>query len=121
MDLRPGGRRTLVMEVQTPNGPIRMSFAGEFREVIEPRRLVYTEANDDHPETRVELEFVAEGGRTRLILTHQGIPADSPGAAGWAMALEHLAARVAGLSNPGAPSVDSPADRFGQTSTPRSG
>ena len=35
-------------------------------------------------DVRVELEEV--GGRTRMVLTHRGIPADSPCAAGWAMA-----------------------------------
>jgi uncharacterized protein YndB with AHSA1/START domain len=95
MDLRPGGRRVVLMEVQTPGGPMRMSFSGEFREVVEPRRLVYTEATDGHPETQVELELHDEDGRTTLVITHHGIPADSPGASGWAMALDHLAARVA--------------------------
>ena len=43
----------------------------------------------DHPtttEVRVELE-PASGG-TKMKLTHVGIPAESPGGAGWAMALE---------------------------------
>ena len=35
-------------------------------------------------DVRVELEEV--GGRTRMVLTHSGIPADSPCAAGWARA-----------------------------------
>ena len=95
MDLRPGGRRTVVMEMDTPGGPMRMAFTGEFREVIEPRRLVYTEATDGHPETEVELELHEEDGRTTVVLVHHGIPAGSPGEAGWAMALDHLAARVA--------------------------
>jgi Activator of Hsp90 ATPase homolog 1-like protein len=50
---------------------------------------------DGHPpttEVRVELENL--GGRTKMVLTHAGIPADSPGAAGWAMALDKLAARL---------------------------
>jgi hypothetical protein len=29
-----------------------------------------------------------------MVLTHTGIPSDSPGAAGWAMALDKLAHRV---------------------------
>jgi hypothetical protein len=36
----------------------------------------------------------APDGQTTLALTHHGIPAGSPGAAGWAMALDDLAARV---------------------------
>jgi hypothetical protein len=30
-----------------------------------------------------------------MVLTHAGVPADSPGAAGWRMALDKLAAHVA--------------------------
>jgi hypothetical protein len=50
---------------------------------------------DGHPpmtEVRVELENV--GGRTKMVMTHAGIPGDSPGAAGWVMALDKLAAHV---------------------------
>ncbi|HEY2296465.1 MAG TPA: SRPBCC domain-containing protein [Jatrophihabitans sp.] len=111
MDVRVGGTRLICMDVSTPNGPMQMWFAGEYREIIENKRLVYTESmsnqNGDiidpadvgmppgHPittEVRVELEPV--GRRTRLLLTHVGIPADSPGAIGWAMALDKMAAHV---------------------------
>jgi hypothetical protein len=50
---------------------------------------------EDHPmttEVRVDLEDV--GGRTKMVLTHAGIPADSPGAAGWTMALDKLVAQL---------------------------
>jgi hypothetical protein len=50
-----------------------------------------------HPlttEVRVELQEL-DGGR-KMVLTHVGIPADSPGAVGWAMALDKLAERLAG-------------------------
>lgn len=109
MDVRVGGSRFVEMEVQTPNGPMRMWFTGEYLEIVENRRLVYTESMadengkvmspsqmgmpDGHPtttEVRVELEDV--GGRTRMVLTHIGIPSDSPGAAGWVMAFDKLAA-----------------------------
>jgi uncharacterized protein YndB with AHSA1/START domain len=112
MDVRVGGTRLVCMEVQSPNGPMQMWFAGEYREVVENERLVYTEAISDengnvsspsdlgvggeHPvttEVRVELKDV--GGRTQMVMTHIGIPADSPGASGWAMALDKLAAKVA--------------------------
>jgi uncharacterized protein YndB with AHSA1/START domain len=111
MDVRVGGTRLICMDVSTPNGPMQMWFVGEYREVIENKRLVYTESmsnqNGDiidpadmgmppgHPittEVRVELEAI--GGRTRLLLTHVGIPAGSPGAIGWAMALDKMAAHV---------------------------
>jgi uncharacterized protein YndB with AHSA1/START domain len=111
MDVRVGGTRLVGMEMPTPNGLMQMWFAGEYREVIENERLVYTEFMSDkdgnvvspsdmgmpegHPtttEVRVELEDI--GGRTRMVLTHTGIPAGSPGAAGWTMALDKLAAHV---------------------------
>jgi uncharacterized protein YndB with AHSA1/START domain len=101
--------------MQTPNGAMQMWFAGEYREVVENERLVYTEYMSDehgnvsspadmgmpegHPmttEVRVELEDI--GGRTKMVMTHAGIPAGSPGAAGWAMALDKLAAYVEGQS-----------------------
>ena len=113
MDVRVGGARLVCMEMATPNGPMQMWFAGEYVEVVENERLVYTETMSDehgnpssppgmpdmHPvttEVRVELEAV--GDRTKMVLIHVGIPADSPGAAGWAMALDKLDARVAILS-----------------------
>src|SRR6202035_3761379 len=108
MDVRVGGSRLVCMEMQSPNGPMRMWFAGEYREVVENERLVYTEFMSDehgemlspsdmgmtegHPTTteiRVELEDV--GGRTKMVMTHVGIPMGSPGAAGWTMAFDKLA------------------------------
>ena len=97
MDVRAGGTRLLRMEVTTPDGTMHMWFAGQYLEVIENQRLVYTDAVSDeygnvlspeqtgmpaeHPittEVRVELEPV-DGG-TKMTLTHVGIPAGSPGA-----------------------------------------
>ena len=109
MDVRVGGSRRIRMEVTTPNGPMEMWFAGVHLEVMEPQRLVYTEAMADadgnvtaaegHPEiTEVRVELEAIGDRTKMVMTHAGIPSDSPGAAGWGMALDKLAARVAVVS-----------------------
>ena len=116
MDVRVGGTRLVSMEMQTPNGPMQMWFAGEYLEVVENERLVYTEFMSDkdgnvlspadmgmpdgHPtttEVRVDLEDL--GGRTKMVMTHAGIPEDSPGAAGWAMAFDKLAAHVAANSD----------------------
>ena len=108
MDVRVGGSRLLCMQVTTPDGPMRMWFAGEYREVVEKERLVYTEFVSDengnpvsyettqgHPEpTEVRVELEDLGGRTRMVMTHRGIAAGSPGATGWTMALDKLAARV---------------------------
>jgi uncharacterized protein YndB with AHSA1/START domain len=111
MDVRVGGTRLVCMQVQTPGGPMQMWFTGEYLEVVENERLVYTESMSDengivlspadlgmpdgHPtttEVRVELEHV--GGRTTMVMTHTGVPSDSPGASGWVMALDKLATHV---------------------------
>jgi len=111
MDVRVGGTRLVCMEVQTPNGPMRMWFTGEYREVVENARLVYTESMSDEngnvlsPEelgmpagypttTEVRVDFEEVGGRTKMVMTHAGVPGDSPGATGWTMALDKLAAHV---------------------------
>jgi uncharacterized protein YndB with AHSA1/START domain len=112
MDVRVGGTRLVCMEMQSPGGPMQMWFTGEYRQVVDNELLVYTESMSDengnvsspsemgmdegHPTTteiRVELEDV--GGRTKMVMTHVGVPSDSPGAAGWTMALDKLAAHVA--------------------------
>jgi uncharacterized protein YndB with AHSA1/START domain len=117
LDVRAGGSRLVCMEMPSPDGVVQMWFTGEFREVVENRRLVYTESLSDeagnivapaelgmpegHPPTTeitVELEDVA--GRTRMVMAHAGIPADSPGAAGWTMAFAKLAAHVARAQHP---------------------
>jgi uncharacterized protein YndB with AHSA1/START domain len=111
IDVRVGGTRLVCMEITGPNGPMQMWFTGEYRDVVENRRLIYTESVSDehgnvvsprdagmpmdHPittEVRVDLED--DRGRTKMVLTHTGIPGDSPGAAGWAIALDKLAAHV---------------------------
>jgi uncharacterized protein YndB with AHSA1/START domain len=117
MDVRVGGSRLVGMELQTRNGAMQMWFTGEYLDVVENRRLVFTESMADesgnvvapadmglpagHPastEVRVELEDV--GGRTRMVLTHVGIPSGSPGAAGWVMAFDKLAAYATTLTGP---------------------
>jgi uncharacterized protein YndB with AHSA1/START domain len=114
MDVRVGGTRSVAMEVQTPGGPRRMWFVGQHLAVEPETRLVYTEAiadetgtvmtasemgmPEDHPvttEITVELEEI--DGRTRMTMTHLGIPADSPGAAGWNMAFDKLTKLVASM------------------------
>lgn len=112
LDVRVGGRRLVCMAMQTPDGLMEMWFTGEFREIVENERLVYTEAMgdedgnvktpaevgmpDDHPTTtEIIVELSEVDGRTTMVMTHQGVPADSPGAAGWNMAFDKLAAYVA--------------------------
>jgi uncharacterized protein YndB with AHSA1/START domain len=110
MDVRGGGARLICMEIQTPNGPTQMWFSGEYLDVVEHERLVYSEAmSDEHgsaatgdappgghdvTEVRVELTALADG-RTHMVMTHVGVPDGSPGAAGWNMAFDKLASLVA--------------------------
>ena len=118
MDLRVAGTRTVCMEMQTPNGLMQMWFTGEYREVVEHRRLVYTESMCDehgaissppgHPDTTevtVELEDV--GGRTKMVLTHAASPR-LPGATGWVMALDKLAAYIKTPATNATPSHSAP-------------
>ncbi|MEM9747943.1 MAG: SRPBCC domain-containing protein [Actinomycetota bacterium] len=113
MDTRVGGRRRICMEMTTPDGSMQMWFVGEFLTVEAPTLLVYTESMADpdgnvldpaaagmpadHPAvTEVRVELTDLGGRTALTLTHAGVPADSPGAMGWTMALDKLSSFLAG-------------------------
>jgi len=107
MDVQVGGRRLICMEMQTPDGPMKMWFTGEFTEVVPHERLVYTDAMADEdgtprtPEsmgmpadasmhTEVVVELTADGENTRMTMTHVGVPADSPGGMGWNMAIDKL-------------------------------
>ena len=109
MDVQVGGRRLIAME--SPDGSMKMWFTGEYREVTPKTRLVYTESMSDehgnvlspadmgmpdHPEV-TEITVVLEdvGGKTKLVMTHAGIPADSPGAGGWGQAFDKMAAVLA--------------------------
>jgi len=115
MDVVVGGRRHIGMEMETPNGPMQMFFVGEYREVTPKTRLVYTESMGDAEgnamtaeqmgmpagasmETSVVVELEDLGGQTKMVMTHHGVPADSPGGQGWNMAIEKLEARVVELS-----------------------
>jgi uncharacterized protein YndB with AHSA1/START domain len=112
MDVRVGGTRLVCMRMETSEGTRQMWFTGEYREVVEGKRLVYTESMSDehgnvlspsemgmpagHPTTtEILVELNELGGRTRMVMTHVGVPEGSPGAAGWKMAFEKLAAHVA--------------------------
>lgn len=47
MDVRAGGSRLVCLEIDTPGGLRRMWFTGEYREVVQNQRLVYTESMSD--------------------------------------------------------------------------
>jgi len=111
MDVRPGGRRKICMEMKRPDRVMTMWFTGEYKEVSAPTQLIYTESMCDadgnvidpqsmgmpegHPEvTEVIIELEEVDGQTHLKLTHVGVPAGSSGAGGWAQALDKLAVLV---------------------------
>ena len=111
MDVRVGGTRLVGMQMETPKGTMRMWFTGEYREVVVNKRLVYTESMCDengnvlsaaesgmpsgHPtSTEVIVELERIGGQTKMVMTHVGIPAGSPGAMGWNMAFDKLVAHL---------------------------
>jgi len=115
MDVTVGGRRHIGMEMDTPNGQMQMFFVGEYREIDPKTRLVYTEGMADADgnamtaeqmgmpagtpmETSVVVELEELGEQTKMVMTHVGVPAESPGGQGWTMAIDKMEARVAELS-----------------------
>jgi uncharacterized protein YndB with AHSA1/START domain len=67
IDLRPGGAWRFVN--RHPHG--EAAFHGEYREIMSPRRLVFTEIFEQVPDSVsvVTAEFSEEGGKTRLTAT----------------------------------------------------
>ncbi len=115
MDVQVGGKRHIGMEMNTPNGEMKMFFVGEYREINPKTRLVYTESMADADgnamtaeqmgmpegapmETSIVVELEDLGQSTKMVMTHIGVAADSPGGQGWAMAIEKMEARVAELA-----------------------
>jgi hypothetical protein len=47
--------------------------------------------------TQIIVELSDLDGKTKMVMTHEGVPANSPGATGWGMALDKLEARVTEL------------------------
>jgi uncharacterized protein YndB with AHSA1/START domain len=119
MDVRVGGSRVVCLQMETVSGTMQMWFIGQYSEVVVNKRLVYTESMSDedgnalspldmglppgHPTTtEVLVELDDLGPRTRMVMTHVGVPENSAGARGWNMAFDKLVAYVAVQSRPGA-------------------
>jgi uncharacterized protein YndB with AHSA1/START domain len=118
MDVRVGGRRLLYM--MPPNKQMKIWTTGEYKEIVPTARLVYTDCpadeagnvlslatmgmgDDTNPMvTEVTVLLEAVDGRTKMVLTHAGIPAGSPGASGWEQAFDKLAAAVEQMRSAGA-------------------
>ena len=112
MDVRVGGSRLVCMEIQTPAGRMRCgSPANTSRSSTTnssstpspcPTRTARCLAiGDGHERTGIPPTPRSESNSrslvavTKMVMTHAGIPSDSPGAAGWTMALDKLAVEVA--------------------------
>jgi uncharacterized protein YndB with AHSA1/START domain len=97
LDPRPGG----VYRVMA--GGVHQA-AGEYVEVVPNERVVFTFGWDelDHPipagSTRVEIQLIPEGDKTRVRLVHSGLPVDaiSDHTGGWDHYLARLAVVAAG-------------------------
>lgn len=96
-DLRVGGAFTMRMVV---DGVEHNAF-GTYREVDEPRRLVYTwdwrEEDQSMGDTLVTVEFNEVDGGTEVVLQHEGFPVEEARAGhgeGWSACLANLDAEL---------------------------
>jgi uncharacterized protein YndB with AHSA1/START domain len=96
MDVRVGGKLSLVMIV----GPREVQWDGEYIEVTEPERLVFTirddPSRDSYERCTVELKEL-DGDRTEMHFTQTGsMPAEMYKRAkeGWGGMFDYLAARL---------------------------
>jgi uncharacterized protein YndB with AHSA1/START domain len=97
VDLRPGGHYRLVMQTK---GGMTMVVSGTYREVVAPKRLVYTWRWESGPlppagaaESEVTVEFRGDEDRTQVVVTHRAFPVDhGPDMyrVGWDQGLEKL-------------------------------
>jgi uncharacterized protein YndB with AHSA1/START domain len=107
MDLRVGGKRLICMS--SPDGSMNMWTAGEYTEIVPNERLVYTESPadengnlvspsamgmpDGYPAT-TEVTVLLEDldGRTKMVMTHAGVPAGAGD--GWEQAFAKMADHI---------------------------
>ena len=111
MDLTVGGKRLVCMS--SPDGKMKMWTVGEYKEISPVTRLVYTESPCDEngtlippsamgmPEgypavTEVIVELEDLNGKTKMTMTHAGVPASSGAGGGWEQAFDKLTEYVKG-------------------------
>ena len=117
MDVRVGGKHLVCMERQMPNGSMKMWTTGVYKEVVPHTRLVFTDsmadedgnlfspaaqgmgASDYPTTTEVTIVLEALNGRTRMVLTHLGMPANVGASAGWDQSFGKLVAYVETMLN----------------------
>lgn len=75
VDARVGGVIRLVM--RNPNDGSEYGGAGTFTRLEPPRRLAFSWTWDSAPSQSqlIELEFIARGVQTTVVMTHSGLPA----------------------------------------------
>jgi uncharacterized protein YndB with AHSA1/START domain len=96
-----GGR----LRVAMIEGDVRLEHDGEFLDVRRPTRLSFTWRSPytgDQP-TVVTIELSDEGGKTRLILHHDGLPPEERAshAGGWGAILDRLSTLIAASAGRG--------------------
>jgi uncharacterized protein YndB with AHSA1/START domain len=97
IDPRPGGTYRVLVQGQHQS-------VGEYVEVVPQEKVVFTFGWDekDHPippgSTTVEISLHPEGEKTRVRLTHRGLPADAveEHGGGWQHYLDRLAVATTG-------------------------
>lgn len=114
MDVREGGKRLICMT--SPDGQMKMWFTGKYSQIVPKERLVFTDSMADengnilspaamgmpegHPEvTEVTVVLEDVNGRTKMTMTHAGVPADSGGAGGWQQAFAKMETYLKTVSN----------------------
>lgn len=107
MDVRVGGKRLICMQMQRPNGVMKMWSTGEYKEIVPNQRLVFSESMSDEngnvmsaadmgmPEgfpVTTEVIVVLEdlGGRTKMTMSHVGMSAESGAGGGWEQAFSKM-------------------------------
>jgi len=73
MDFRVGGSLSYKMNI---TGAGEFSYTGQYDEIVEPEKIAY-HWGFGAATMRVSVEFIEQGGRTKLILTQEGFPDQS--------------------------------------------
>jgi uncharacterized protein YndB with AHSA1/START domain len=90
IDPKVGGRYEIIMHGATEKYPA----SGVYRVIDRPRRLVFTWMlkGTEQMETLVTVDFIAQGKRTEVVVTHEQLPesARPSHTNGWTSGLERL-------------------------------
>lgn len=94
IDLRVGGCFRIVMLGEG----VELEHTGEYREIVPPRRLVFTWRSEftDRQATVVTVVLRPEGDQTELVLTHELLPDEEAGPHefGWGKIVDNLQAHL---------------------------